>query len=161
MFKWLHHLFNPHCDLCDARPKCESCEVLREQLALANAEKDKLLRYVLEPEPSLTTPKQGQQDEEEDGPILPKFVPWHVRRQMLESEDRKQAQLLAESKKDQDQAIKQLEKNLGIVQNTVLNLGDEDVQSESISERSKHDHKENEGKKEVTLRSEEGISLKA
>jgi hypothetical protein len=80
---------------------------------------------------------------------------------MLESEDRKQAQLLAESKKDQDQAIKQLEKNLGIVQNTVLNLGDEDVQSESIGERSKHDHKENEGKKEVTLRSEEGISLKA
>jgi hypothetical protein len=88
-------------------PPCGTCEVLREQLAHSERERRELLQRLLEkdkPEP-LPTPKEDLE------PIkTTNFIPWHVRQQMLEAEDRKQAQLL----KDKHKEIEDLEKELGI-----------------------------------------------
>lgn len=86
--------------------RCETCEVLRLQLDESNRERKELLTRLLEKdkvEPSI-------QSDEEFKPIQPQFTPWRVRQQMLEAEDRKQAQLMAAKKKE----IADLEKELGI-----------------------------------------------
>lgn len=85
---------------------CNTCEVLRAQLDESNRERRELLNRLLEkdkPEP-LTTPI------EEFKPIGKQFVPWRVRQQMLEEEDRKKAQLM----RDKAAEIANLEKELGV-----------------------------------------------
>lgn len=72
---------------------CESCETLKQQLEIANYEKEKLLNRIMEkPEPERTTAPEPQA-------VRPKMVPWHVRRQMLEREDRERARLMREAPK--------------------------------------------------------------
>jgi len=104
-------------------PPCASCDTLREQLAIANIEKKQMLESIL----SFTRPAESQPSPVVDYEQLkPKMVTWNVRRQMLEAEDRRQAQILAEQRKaaaeaaktkekiTQEQSIEQLEKELGI-----------------------------------------------
>jgi hypothetical protein len=94
MFKWLHRLWNPHCAEC-AQDKldatlCISCETLRQQLEFSNREREKLLEALLEksnPKPVAELPK------EEFKPPS-KTIPWKVKKQMLESEDRELAKVL-------------------------------------------------------------------
>jgi hypothetical protein len=100
---------------------CQTCEVLRLQLDESNRERRQLLQQLLErdkPEPPVETKEELQ-------PIRPQFVPWRVRQQMLEAEDRKQAQLLAEKKKEMESArkssIDDLEKELDIPNEAVNN----------------------------------------
>jgi hypothetical protein len=86
---------------------CASCEILRDQLDKSEAERRDLLHKLLERE----KPEQVvQQNPEEFKPIQPQHVPWRVRQQMMEAEDRKQAQLLKQSAQD----IDALEKELGV-----------------------------------------------
>lgn len=106
---WFHHLVNPHCVACreDAQEEkvCVSCETLKMQLSIANNEKKQLLESIL----SLTEkPKETVQPTVNLEALRPKAVTWSVRRQMLEAEDRKQAQLLAEQKKHAEEAAKQV-----------------------------------------------------
>lgn len=85
---------------------CETCEVLREQLQKSDSERSELLHRLLDrdkPEPPLAIP-------EEFKPVKPQFTPWRVRQQLLEQEDRKQAELL----KKKAQEISELENELGI-----------------------------------------------
>lgn len=115
MFHWLHHLINPHCRECQMEAEenriCQSCETLKKQLELANYEKKQMLDTIL----SFSRP----QAENQSGPpadlehVKPKMMTWNVRRQMLEAEDRKAAQILAEQKR-QAESIKELEKELSI-----------------------------------------------
>jgi len=84
------------------------CEVLRTQLDESNRERKELLTRVLNPTQSEPLPIK----EEEPQPIRPQVIPWKVRQQMLESEDRKKAQLMRDKKKE----IDELEKELGIDQ---------------------------------------------
>lgn len=93
--------------------RCESCEVLKVELQRANIEKEKLLNKILEkptdppvePISNITPPRQ---------------IPWMVRRQMLEAEDREKARLMRESIKPdttprfENDDVKDLEKELGI-----------------------------------------------
>lgn len=70
--------------------RCESCETLRMQLAIANEEKKQLLDSILD----MTKPKV-----ETNIPInltnsTQRAIPWRVRKEMLESESRKTAELL-------------------------------------------------------------------
>jgi len=88
--------------------RCEVCEVLRTQLDESNRERKELLTRVLNPTQSEPLPIK----EEEPQPIRPQVIPWKVRQQMLESEDRKKAQLMRDKKKE----IDELEKELGIDQ---------------------------------------------
>jgi len=100
MFKWLHHLLNPHCSDCQlaaAENKvCVSCETLKMQLSIANIERRQMLESILamsKPTEVQSAPPQINLKE------APKPISWNVRKQMLEAEDRKQAIVLAEQKK--------------------------------------------------------------
>ena len=86
-------------------PTCAVCEVLRTQLDESNRERLDLLRRVLAP----STP-ESPQSTSEMRPILPQRIPWSVRQQMLEAEDRAQAKILREKQAE----IDQLEKEVGI-----------------------------------------------
>ena len=95
---------------------CQSCEVLKNQLNISNLEKDKLLRKLLGTPVEVTSVR-----DEELKPILPKMVPWNVRKQMLESEDREKAKLMRKAQKDSpnqssspNPSIEELEKELGV-----------------------------------------------
>lgn len=87
-------------------PPCETCEVLREQLASSERERRDLLARLLEKDKS----EPLVQDREAPEPITPQFIPWRVRQQLLEQEDRKAAALLRDKKKE----IDALEKELGV-----------------------------------------------
>lgn len=111
---WIHHLFNPHCEECLQERVCSSCEVLKEQLAAVNREKQQMLDAILSRdkvditggETKVVSPESINQG---------KYVPWHVRRQMLEAEDRAQAAIIAKKKKEEVEIAK-LEKEVGIVE---------------------------------------------
>lgn len=82
---------------------CSTCEVLRTQLDESNRERRELLNRILDkgkPEPLPT-------EVEEQKPIQPQFIPWRVRQQMLEAEDRKKAELMRQKNEE-------LEKELGV-----------------------------------------------
>jgi len=118
MTNWFHKLFNPHCPSCIEQKHedsiCQSCETLKMMLEQSNYEKkqllDKLLNPVLPVNPTLV----------EYEPIQPKNIPWTVRRQMLEAEDRKKAELLRNAPKpsvEKSASLEVLEKELGISEN--------------------------------------------
>lgn len=69
---------------------CPTCEVLKEQLAVERKRVDDLINKLT------TKPEEPKVElsEEEKKPIVPHFVPWHVRQKMLEAEDREKARIL-------------------------------------------------------------------
>jgi|SRR5215471_2394903 len=73
---------------------CQSCETLKQQLEIANYEKQQLLNRLLEkPAPTV---------ERTEAPVpvtRPTMLPWRVRQQMLEKEDRAKAKALREAAK--------------------------------------------------------------
>lgn len=80
--------------------KCDSCEVLKQTVA----EKERLIQQLLDrvltkPEPIV-----------EKGPPQitkpTKFLPWHVRRQMLQAEDKRKAIVLRQNQKEDEVARK-------------------------------------------------------
>jgi len=92
MSNWIHRFFNPHCPHCKEEREdskvCPSCETLKHQLEVVYYEKKQLLDRLLE------------KPEKEASPVLrevskPVNVPWNVRRQMLEAEDREKAKLMS------------------------------------------------------------------
>ena len=85
---------------------CETCEILRMQLAESNAERKDLLHRLLEKDKSEPPPSVI----EEHTPIQPQFIPWRVKQQMLEAEDRQRAKLM----RNKAEEIQELEKELGI-----------------------------------------------
>ena len=99
---------------------CQTCKLLQEQLEKAEMEKNRLLDYILQ-KPSndeivleRNRPVSSLGRIEPDEPIKPKFIPWAVRREMLENEDRQKAILLRKQKEEQDKAIKNLENKTGV-----------------------------------------------
>ncbi len=113
MSNWLHRLLNPHCPHCvEERQEdkvCSSCEILKAQLEIVNHEKTRLMDRILEkpaPEPVREPPMV----------TLPnKNIPWSVRRQMLEAEDREKAKLMRDAVKPQPVSTDDLEKEMDIV----------------------------------------------
>jgi hypothetical protein len=118
--QWIHHLLNPHCSHCKEEAVdsqvCESCEILKQQLEIANFEKRQLLQAVLDNAKSNNQPSTVEVNYEQ---IKPKMATWAMRKQMLEAEDRKQAELMKRSSITEDivvndAEIEALEKQLGI-----------------------------------------------
>lgn len=97
-------LMNKWFGLTDA--PCESCEILRSMLDESNRERKELLHRLLEPvkaePPSL--------ESEAPIPITPNFIPWRVKQQMLEEEDRIKAKLTREKAIE----LQKLEQELGV-----------------------------------------------
>ena len=91
-------------------PTCSSCDLLRDLLERSELERKELThklldRGVAEPAPITAT--------EELKPITPQFVPWRVKKEMLEREDARTAQLMRDKQKEM-QELSQLEKELGV-----------------------------------------------
>lgn len=95
--QWLHHLLDPHCDVCKAekaeKEHCKTCEVLEHQLNLANHN----LKVVLQQALSIPEP-QAPIDTSEMKPIRTMNVPWRVRKEALEELDRQRAKTAKEKK---------------------------------------------------------------
>jgi hypothetical protein len=85
---------------------CPTCEILRTQLEESNRERRELLTRLLTP----PEPPPIIHEKDEPKAIQPQFIPWKVRQQMLEAEDRKRAQLM----RDKTKEIEDLEKELGV-----------------------------------------------
>ena len=82
---------------------CESCETLKMQLAIANDEKRQLLERILEkPEIPVDKPPEITR------PIV---VPWAVKKQMLEREDRAKAATILRQKEDERLAKEAMKKD--------------------------------------------------
>jgi hypothetical protein len=88
---------------------CQSCETLKVQLAIANDEKRQLLNTILSSVTPIREPVTAINYEK----LSPKATTWNVRKQMLEAEDRKAAQILAEQKKHAE-SIEKLEEEVGV-----------------------------------------------
>lgn len=85
---------------------CAACEVLKESLSIERQLNKVLLQKLLDK----GSPEPLSVEKEEPISIKPQFTPWRVRQQMLEAEDRRQAQLM----RDKKQEIEKLEKELEI-----------------------------------------------
>jgi len=84
---------------------CKSCETLRHQIDIANAERRLLLDSIL----SLTNPSVKEEPQVEYKPITPKHIPWAVKKEMLEEADRVKAK--------ERRTIDELEKELKVNDN--------------------------------------------
>jgi hypothetical protein len=101
---------------------CQSCEALKLEIARLHDQNNKLVEGILH-KPEAETVQQ--QPLSELGPKKGQKIPWAVRRQMLETEDRAQARIIAERKKQAEaeakfdpaitQSITSLEEELGVV----------------------------------------------
>lgn len=103
---WIHRLFNPHCESCydelrDSKV-CNSCEVLKSTVTRLQFENERLLNNIL-----IKPVEEARVSTENLRPIMPKHIPWTVKRQMLETEDRAKAVLLKTK-------TEELETSLGI-----------------------------------------------
>ena len=126
LVKFFHEWWDPHCEHCYklrlesleqkeiereielASSICSSCENLKMQLAVMNQLVDKL---------TTTKTESVTPVEQEHKVILPKNIPWHVKRQELELKSRLRAEeLRAESsiKVPEPDKISELEAELGI-----------------------------------------------
>ena len=93
---------------------CESCETLKQQLEIANYERAKLLDRIMEkPEPVVERPEPPQM-------TRPRMMPWAIRQQMLEREDRAKAhaQRNAAQPDKTEVTIEDLEKELDVASAT-------------------------------------------
>jgi hypothetical protein len=100
-------------------PVCPTCEVLQIQLDAANREREKLLNTLLWAEK--VKPVETPATSEELKPVLPQYIPWRVKQQMYEAEDRRKAELMrakqkemAETKTPVSESVAKLEEELGI-----------------------------------------------
>lgn len=113
MFKFFHHLLNPHCPDCkealeDARV-CNSCEVLKLEIERLRIENARLLDRILE------KPREEVRVIDTDlKPIMPKTIPWNTRKQMLEQQDRNTAKLKRQNE-GSSITLEELEKEMNIV----------------------------------------------
>jgi hypothetical protein len=113
---WLHRLLHPHCEHCIEQQRCDACEVLREELAIAHRVNQSLLDKLT----AMDKPVANDSEDGEAKPVLPKVVPWSVRRAELEREDMLKAdrlkadELIEEFSIDSGDDIEKLEKEVGL-----------------------------------------------
>jgi hypothetical protein len=67
---------------------CETCEVLKQELALAHNRNEKLLNSII------TKPEVPVEQGDTPQAIMPKYVPWSIKRMELEKADRLKAEEL-------------------------------------------------------------------
>lgn len=108
MFNWLREWYELKADIAERRIKpCLSCDVLKMEVERLRMENTRLLDKIL-----LPPPVEPVRTFEESKAVLPKHVPWNVRRQMLEEEDKVKARILSQAPKPEP--TEELEKELGV-----------------------------------------------
>ena len=99
MFTWLEEFYR----IRRENRACHTCEVLRLENARLLIEQSKLLDRILE------KPVEKVIEQERDlKPLLPNTISWNKRRQMLEAEDRRKAQLIQQQKISTEELEKEL-----------------------------------------------------
>lgn len=111
---WIHKLFNPHCSHCkndgEDNKICNNCEYLKCEIAKLQKLNNRLLNQILE---TPIQPEINQLSETPQPLNTSRFIPFSVKRQELESEDRKKAKLMSdELKKNHNHNIEELEKEI-------------------------------------------------
>lgn len=97
MLRFISHLFKLNYE------PCKGCEVLKNQLDIANHEKERLQETLLD----LVKPKIHEVPSTAVEPIRPKIVPWHVKQRELQAQSAVEARLRKEN-------VDKLERELGI-----------------------------------------------
>lgn len=109
--RFFHRLWHYHCIECAheelENKVCSSCEILRQQLAQVNQEKQALLNLIIEQHKPIPEPKEAPPMVQ----LPSKHTPWRVRAQMLEQASREEAAAL---RRNQADGISELEKELGV-----------------------------------------------
>ncbi len=115
MFHWLHRAFRPHCEHCSEERReaniCPTCQVFASQLELANYDKKQLLSTIERmnnPTPVVVALSETPE------PIQPRNIPWAIRKNMLEAESRKKAELMKSAAVKE--STEELEKELEVAQ---------------------------------------------
>jgi hypothetical protein len=97
MLRFISHLFKLNYE------ECKGCDVLKNQLAIANNEKEELRKVLLD----LVKPKVYEAPSVPIESVKPKLVTWDAKRRMLEEQSRVEAQI-------RQQNIEKLERELEI-----------------------------------------------
>jgi len=113
MFRWLEEYYRIRREHIESLRHCESCDVLRAELATERNEKRMLLQHIITPK-DWSEPVQSI--DSNPMPILKGHKPWRVRQQELELEDKKQhSRIMQEFRARVDPAkTAELEKEMGI-----------------------------------------------
>jgi hypothetical protein len=116
MLKFLHHLFDPHCESCEEQKReakhCVACEVLKMEVARLQIENDRLLDKILYQPP---TPAPAEPVNMADlKPLTNRSIPWQTRKRMLEEEDKHKARLIKQNSATGDESVEELERELGV-----------------------------------------------
>ena len=90
--------------------ECPTCESLRTQLERVQAENQRLMNHLLNP----PKPEERTGPPKVPEPIPPRTIPWNVRRQMLEAEDREKARILRDKEEEVKAENEILEKEVGV-----------------------------------------------
>lgn len=114
MFKWLAEFYEIRRENKLA-VQCASCEVLKVELAAERREKQMLLNRILNPNDQ-TQPANENRPE----PVLSKHIPWRVKQQELEAQDRAVASRIKKEFDDKiptakvSENIAKMEREMGI-----------------------------------------------
>jgi hypothetical protein len=99
---------------------CRSCETLKEQLKIANQEKEQLLNSILEfTKPTVVEHKDINVKELQ--PLKTRALPWRVRAARLEAERRHEAKV----KSSYEQRTRELEEEVGLGENNAVSGSNE------------------------------------
>lgn len=124
--KFFHEFMHPHCEHCEQdNPWVKTTELLRSLLESEKYEKKQLLDSILQElhptkEVTSATPTEAPKE------IRKMAIPWKVRQQQLEADDRKKAAIMREKEEElkkhpsnepaaKELSVEELEKELGVV----------------------------------------------
>lgn len=127
MFAWLKELLEIRYEnklrnlrlkeeLQDRSKFCSSCEVLRIELENSHRERRELMGRILTP--PTKEPDHIVAPEPQKLPTVRRHIPWTVKQQMLEAEDRQKAIALKNAAKPDVTSVEDLEKELDLASAT-------------------------------------------
>lgn len=117
--KWIHHVFNPHCEHCAIEKECSSCAELREILVNERLEKRRLLDVIVQ----LAGSVKAEETVKSNITFQPIARPtWRSKAARLEKEDKERFTKAQEAKVQLESVLidnkqlstDELEKELGI-----------------------------------------------
>lgn len=113
--KWLHRLLKPHCDECQLEQRekkiCQSCETLKSELATVRFQNDQLMKSILD----IVHPPIPEVTAKQEPDFKPLTSSWRVKKQMLEENDRRAAEVLKAKRNEiyeSSKSTQELEKEL-------------------------------------------------
>lgn len=119
MSNFFHRLFNPHCPECRDELRESKVSEVEEALKRENARMQEMIDRLFDR--LLEKPEVVVDERKPASTVKPSHIPWRIRQQMLENEDREKARLLRDAPKPDPKTveeIKNLEVELGVEDKT-------------------------------------------